>query len=387
MTTTEGKRIGVGDFKTTNKMRDLVGEVLDSGRLSYGPKCKELERRFASDHGRRYGVLSNSGTSSLQVALQALKRLHGWEDGDEVLIPSVTFVATANIVLHNNMKPVLVDVDPDTYNMNPYLVEGAITDRTRAIIPVHLFGQSADIMRMKPTLTSKNILMVEDSCESMYVTHHGEPVGSMGMVGCFSFYVAHLLTTGVGGIAITSNENLATVMRSLVNHGRDGIYFDMDTDIDREVISRRFNFWMPGHSFRITELEAAIGLAQLDSMEFMIQERLSNALYLTRGLQDYQDRIQLPRIAEGNTHSFMMYPIIMHGGNKLDFTTFLESKGIETRDMLPLTNQKVYEGLWDESGYPVAKWINDYGFYIGCHQYLEPEDLEYMIDVIGEYLD
>lgn len=379
-------RVGVGTFKATPKMRELVGNVLDSGRLSYGPYSKELESRFAADHNCKYGVLSNSGTSSLQVALQALKEIHGWRDDDEVIIPAVTFVATANIVLHNRMRPVLVDVDPLTYNIDPELVEDAITERTRVVIPVHLFGQSADMMSLHGVLKGEDIRIIEDSCEAMYAWHYGERVGSMGDIGCFSTYVAHLLTMGVGGIAITNEPLYATKMRSLVNHGRDGIYVDMDTESSPEVISRRFKFDRVGHSFRITELEAAIGVAQLDFIENQIQSRLSNSLYLTRNLRVYQDRIQLPTIAWGNTHSFMMYPIV-YAGDKLDFTNFLEERGIETREMLPLTNQPVYRNLWKEEDYPVAEWINNFGFYVGCHQDLEVEDLDYMIEVIGEYLD
>lgn len=380
-------RVTVGDWRCTGRERELVNEVLDSGRLSYGPKSRQFEQGFARLHECGYGVLSNSGTSSLQVTLQAMKELHGWKDGDEVVVPAVTFVATANIVLHNRMTPVLADVDPVTYNIDPEKVGGALTGRTRAVIPVHLFGQPADMQTLSTGLNRTGIKIIEDSCECMFATHRGQSVGSWGDIGCFSTYMAHLITTGVGGIATTSNPDYAVKMRSLVNHGRDSIYLDVDTESSREVIERRFQFESVGHSYRITELEAAIGLAQLDDYEKMIRRRQHNAHNLSAGLWhlDTDGLIQTPSTMPGNTHSWMMYPIILREGDKLEFTHYLEENGIETRDMMPLTNQPVYSGLWDPDDYPVAKWINERGFYIGCHQHLSDEDIACAIEVINDY--
>lgn len=381
-------RIKVGDFRTTDAIRQEIEEVLASGRISYGPKSRSLEKRFAAIHDCQYGVLSNSGTSSLQVALQALKEIHGWQDGDEVIVPAVTFVATANIVLHNRMTPVLVDVDRYIYNIDPFLIEEAITDRTRAIIPVHLFGQPANMMAVNAIAEEHGLKVIEDSCESMLATHHNGRVGSLGDIGCFSTYMAHLLTTGVGGIATTNEPVYAEKMRSLVNHGRDGIYIDIDTESTPEVISRRFRFESVGHSYRITELEAALGLAQLDSLGIDIIKRRANASYLTDALSDL-DRVvfQLPVTEEENTHAFMMYPIVLVENDRDDFANYLEENGIETREMMPLTNQPVYQNLFHEEDYPIAHWVNDYGLYIGCHQHLSPADLDYVADVIRDYFD
>src|SRR6266851_4275387 len=142
---TRPRLIGVGTFHASARAKQLVMEALGNNRLSYGPMMRRFEADFARLHGSRFGIMSNSGTSALQLALQALKELHGWSDGDEVIVPAVTFVATANIVLHNRMVPVLVDVDQRYYGINPDSIEQAITPKTRAIIPVHLFGQPADM--------------------------------------------------------------------------------------------------------------------------------------------------------------------------------------------------------------------------------------------------
>jgi perosamine synthetase len=375
------KQIGVGTFTATDAMRERVIRVLDSGRLSYGDQSKELERRFAAMHESKFAVLSNSGTSSLQVALQAMKELHGWEDGDEVLIPAVTFVATANIVLHNRMTPVLVDIDPLYYEMDETLIESAITDRTRAIIPVHLFGQACNMSAITAIAQEHNLVVIEDSCEAMFVSHEGKRVGAWGDIGCFSTYVAHLLTSGVGGLATTSNPDYAMKMRSLVNHGRDGIYFEAGAN-HAELVSKRFSFDSIGHSFRITELEAAIALAQLDGWEGMLAARNRNANYLIEHLDS--EHLQLPTKRPNTEHAWMMFPlVVLDPIDKWDLLNYLEEHGIETREMLPLTNQPCY--AWNESDYPVAAWVNRFGLYLGCHQGLTTDDLNYIVECLRSY--
>jgi dTDP-4-amino-4,6-dideoxygalactose transaminase len=383
--------IGVGTFSVNDKMRELVNVVLDTGRISYGPMSRVLESRFAAIHERRHGVLSNSGTSSLQVALQAMKEIHGWADGDEVIVPSVTFVATPNIVLHNNMKPVLVDIEPDYYGIDITKIEAAITPRTRAIIPVHLFGMPCNMARVVEIACHHGLKIIEDSCETMFVKHHGRMTGAWSDIGCFSMYVAHLLTAGVGGIAITNDPGYAVKMRSLVNHGRDGIYISIDDDDGlensalREVMERRFHFETVGHSYRITELEAALALGQLDDWEGMIAARQERAAYLTDRLRPLSEFIQLPALRPGTDHAFMMYPIVVRDGSKWPLCQHLEKHDIETREMLRLTDQPAYRGLWNPGDYSVAEWINESGFYIGVHQNLSLEDMETIVEVFYTY--
>ncbi len=384
-------RVTVGDYKATDLERQYINQILDTGRISYGPFCKQFEQEFANRHGCKYGILSNSGTSSLHVALQTLKEVHGWQDGDEILVPALTFVATANVVLHNNLTPVLVDVDPIHYAIDPKLISDKVTKCTRAIIPVHPFGQPADMRPIMNYAYKYNLKIIEDSCESMGVgcenpLEYKYSVGNMSHIACFSTYVAHIIQTGVGGIAITNEPIYAEKMRSLVNHGRDSIYISQEDNVKSdEVIKRRFNFTSVGHSFRATEFEAALGLAQLQTLEETIKQRNSNASYLTQGLQDLVDHLQLPGIRVDNEHAFMMYPIVLLKGDKWDLIKYLEQYNIETREMLPLTNQPVYSNWVDENNYPVAQWINKKGFYIGCHNHLSQDDLNYVIEVFRRY--
>jgi dTDP-4-amino-4,6-dideoxygalactose transaminase len=388
----EKRRIGIGTFKANDRARELIADVLDTGWISYGPKSKQFELDFAHLHSCRYGVLSNSGTSSLHVALQALKELHGWEDGMEVIVPASTFVATINIVLHNNLKPVFVDIEHVTYGVDPVLVEQAITDQTVCIIPVHLYGQPCSMNAIREAISPWDIKIIEDSCETMFAEHHGELVGSMSDVGCFSLYNAHILTAGVGGVATTNNPAYAMKMRSLVNHGLDIEELNTDENFSpRPAVGRSFRFSHAGHSYRITELEACLALAQLEERRRIVGGRQRNARHLQAGLKGinstYHANFTIPEIAWGNTHSWMMFPIVLDDSvmDKPHFMSYLNEWNIETRDMMPIVSQPIYQDMLDPNDYPVAKYIDGNGFYIGCHQDLEPEDIEYVLEVIRRY--
>jgi dTDP-4-amino-4,6-dideoxygalactose transaminase len=328
----------------------------------------------------------------------AMKEYYGWQDGDEVIVPATTFIATSNIVLHNNMKPVFVDVDKETYNINTKLIGLKITNKTRAIIPVHLFGMPCDMYEICNIADAYNLRIIEDSCETMFADYRGKiyaegkRVGSFGDIGCFSTYMAHFLVTGIGGICTTNNPELAVMMKSIMNHGRDSIYLSMDDDKKKgeellKVVQGRFRFVRLGHSFRATELEAAIGLGQFEQKDEIVRKRRENAKYLMDGLKDLQWFIQLPKILEDRDNNFMMFPIVCKLEKKDDLVFFLEQNMIETRDMLPLLNQPVYKKLFGdiEDEYPVSKWITESGFYIGCHQYLKKKELDFIIKMFHKF--
>jgi dTDP-4-amino-4,6-dideoxygalactose transaminase len=384
------RRVSVGHYETALKARKLIDGVLDSGRISYGPLCKELEQSIARMHGTSYGVLSASGTDSLRAALHAMKLVHGWNEGDEVITAATTFVATVNIILQVGLKPVLVDVIGDHYTMNPYEIEDKITNKTRAVIPVNLLGQAADLAHIVDIAQNNDLKVIEDSCEAMYTNHHGMPVGSWGDIGCFSFYMAHLVTAGVGGIAITDNREYEDVMRSLLNHGRDTIYISIDDDDELTgedldaVIGRRFRFVTPGYSSRMTELQAALALAQVDVLPQMIRKRNDIASALTRRLSKHS-QLSLPYAMENNLHSWMMYGLSVKDGSKWPLMAHLEENNIETRELLPLINQPVYRGLFDEGSYPVSEYALDSAFYIGCHQGMDEGDVEYVGEVVDYF--
>jgi dTDP-4-amino-4,6-dideoxygalactose transaminase len=387
------REISVGGFAVSPRARRYVNQVLASNRLSYGPFHRRFESRFAAAHDSKHAIFCNSGTSALHIAVQALKEKHGWKDGDEVLVPAVTFIATSNVVLHNRLTPVFVDVDPLTYNVDPALIEARITRRTRAIMPVHLLGLPADMDPIMAIAKKRKLSVIEDSAETMFARYKGRMVGSFGDIGCFSTYVAHYIVTGVGGLATTSDPDLYVRLRSLMNHGRDSIYLSIDDDDAargaklHEIVAKRFQFVSVGHSFRATELEAALGLAQLEEKSGIVKARRAMAARLTAGLKEFEDRLQLPTCPAGRDHTFMLYGLVVRGEEKTKLVNFLEDRGVETRDMMPLLNQPVYKKLFGdlEPEYPVARTLNRSGFYIGCHQYLKAADADYVIEQFRAY--
>jgi perosamine synthetase len=385
--------VGVGGYQTTPKIRKYISDVLDTERLSYGPYITRFEKEFAMLHQCTYGVMCNSGTSALQVALQTLKIKHSWEDGDEVILPATTFVATANIVIHNRMTPIFVDVEADHYGINTQLIEEKISKRTRCIIPVHLFGMPCQMDQVMKIARQYDLKVIEDSAETMFAKFDNQVVGSIGDIGCFSTYVAHILTTGVGGLITTSNAEYAKTIRSLINHGRDTKYISIDDGKGKtpehlkEIIEIRYSFDHCGHSFRVTELEGALGLAQLEDWQWNISNRQKNASYLNRYLKEFEDYLQLPTIRPSSDHVFMMYPIVLKNNDKKGLCAYLENLGVETRPMLPLVNQPIYQDKFynSEKDYPVSKNIVENGFYVGSHPYLTPKMLDHIIFSFKSY--
>ncbi len=390
----EIKQINVGELIITKEDKAMVNAVLDSNRLSYGEYSRKFETEFAKLHGSKFAIFTNSGTSSLHISVASLKEKYNWSNSDEVIIPSTTFIATSNVVLHNNLVPIFVDVDPKTFNINPEKIEEAITDKTKAIIPVHLLGLPADMDPILKIAKKYDLKIIEDSAETMFAKYKGKPVGSFGDIGCFSTYVAHYIVTGVGGLTITSDPDLAIKLRSLMNHGRDSIYLNIDDDnINdtnklKEIISKRFKFVSLGHSFRATEMEAALGLSQLHRTDIIIRKRKYVASRYLEGFLDLSEYLYFQETQPYNENVYMLFGIVCKGDYKTKLINFLEDNGIETRDLLPLTNQPIYKKIFGndlEDKYPVSKFLNNHGFYIGCHQYITEEEIDYVILKFHEF--
>jgi len=375
-------RINVGTVKIDRFQKDLVNEVLSSTRLTYGPMTEQFEKEWAKLHGIKYALFTNSGTSALQVALHALKEKYGWSGG-EVIIPSVTFVATMNIVLQNNMKPVFVDVDK-YFNIDPELIEEAITPDTKAIIAVHLLGQPAQMDRIMKIAKRFGLKVVEDSCETVGAKYAGKPVGCWGDVSCFSTYASHLVVTGVGGFACTNDDDLALRIKGLYNHGRDGVYHSIDSKVD---MSSRFNFIHSGYSYRLTEMEAALGLGHMKRFNKELGKRRKNADYLITELDELEldGHIELPYIHNSVEHSWMLFPIVSKDRDKL--ISFLEEKGIATRYLMPLLSQPITKRLFGNllKKYPMAEKLEKQGFLIGIHQDLTQSDLNFIVKCFREF--
>jgi dTDP-4-amino-4,6-dideoxygalactose transaminase len=389
--------VGVGAVKISAAEKRYVQEVLDSNRLSYGPFSRRLEREFAAAHDCAFCVLTNSGTSSLQIAVAALKERDGWRDGDEVLCPSTTFVATPNVILQNNLRPVFVDVEPRGYNLDPARIEERITPRTRGLMVVHLYGQPAEMDPILEIARRRRLAVIEDSAETMFARYRGRSVGSFGEIACFSTYAAHILVTGVGGLTATNDQELAVLLRSLANHGRDSIYLSIDDDRGlsgaalREVMERRFRFVRLGYSYRITELEAALGVGQMEHAAENLAVRRRAAARMLAGLSRFEDVLQLPRPLPERDHAYMMFPLVIREGapfSREDLTFFLEEHLVETRQMVSVLDQPFYRRLYGEDvedRYPVARWIDRSGFYVGCHPEMTDPVVDYVLECFEEF--
>jgi len=387
--------IGVGAVRISDLEKRYVQEVLDSNRLSYGPFSRRLEAEFARTHDSRFCVLTNSGTSSLQIAVAALKEREAWGDGDEVLCPATTFVATPNVILQNGLRPAFVDVERASYNLDPALLEDAITPRTRALMVVHLYGQPAEMDPIMEIAVRRGLRVIEDSAETMFARYRGRSVGAFGEIACFSTYACHILVTGVGGLTTTSDPDLAVLLRSLANHGRDNIYLSIDDDRGlrgqalQEVIEGRFRFVRLGYSYRTTEMEAALGVGQLEAAAENLAARRRAAARLLAGMRVWEEWLQLPHPQPERDHSYMMFPVLIREAapfTRQQLTLFLEERAIETRPMVSVLDQPFYRGLLGEgceAGFPVAQAINQRGFYVGCH----PEMTDPVVDYVVETFD
>lgn len=377
--------VKVGALVLRRSDKRAVLDVLDSNQLSPGPKVKQFEHEFSKAHGARYGLFVNSGTDALRIALAALKEVHEWKDGEGVLVPSVTFVATVNVILQVGLKPVFMDAGLDGFNLDRLrhfenCTKGDFFEmpKIRAIMPVHLCGKRLDLDGLKPFVKRYKLKVIEDSCESMGVG----PI--QGDVACYSTYVCHLITTGVGGLAITNHQKYADVMCSLANHGRD--LKGMPGNGVRPW-KTRFKFDRIGYSARATEVEAAIGLQQLKALPAMIKRRQAVAGMFIEGLERrWWNYLDLP-ISVDPSHAYMMFPVICKNGtNRDELCAHLEKNGIETRPLLPLINQPCYKNLGlNPDEFPTAKRYEKDAFYIGCHQNMTDKDVRHVIRMFEKY--
>jgi perosamine synthetase len=263
-----------------------VASVLASGQLAQGPRVEEFERAFAAYVGTRHAVAVSSGTEALRLALIAI----GVEPGDEVVVPALTFLATASSVLMCGATPVVADVDERTYCLDAEAVMGAVSDWTRAVVPVHLYGHPADLDPLRELCEARGLALVEDAAQAHGARYRGRMVGSIGAAGCFSFYPTKNMTTGEGGMVTTDDAELAERVRLLRQHGQVAPY----------------DYHRLGYNSRMTDIGAAIGLVQLGRLEAFNAARRRNAALLTEGLRGC---VVTPEVEPWAEHVFHQYTV------------------------------------------------------------------------------
>ena len=285
--------------------------VLESGRLTQGAYVVDFERRFAQLCHVREAVAVSSGTAALHLALLA----HDIGRGDEVITTAFNFSATANAILLTGATPVFVDIEPDTYTLDLAQAEIALTRRTKAILPAHLYGHPCDLNRLQQMTGAYSLALIEDATQAHAAAIDGKPVGSFG-TGCFSFYATKNMTTGEGGMVTTNDATVAERVRLLRNHGQEARYYQIAL----------------GYNLRMTELQAALGVAQLEKLEDFTQRRIANATYLTEHLEA---TVQTPVVRPGFRHVFHQYTIRIPTLRN-ERMMQLRAKGIDTTIQYPL---------------------------------------------------
>ncbi len=284
--------------------REAVDRVLQSGMLAQGPEVAAFESEFSAIVGNRHCIAVNSGTSGLHMALEAL----GLDTGDEVIVPSFTFAATANSVALTGATPVFVDIDPRTFNIDPKAIEAAITPKTKAIQPVHLYGQTAAMKEIMDIARRHNLLVVEDAAQAHMASLDGTPAGAFGDAGVFSFYPTKNMTSGEGGMITTANDETARQSRLLRNQGMEKRY-------ENEIV---------GFNTRMTDIHAAIGRVQLRKLSKWTEQRRANAKFFDEHLKD----VVVPYVAPGAFHVYHQYTIRVVGHDRDAFGAEMTKRGV-----------------------------------------------------------
>ncbi len=336
---------------------NAVTEVLKSGMLAQGRKVKEFEEQFAKYIGTRYAIATSSGTTALHVALLA----HGIKPGDEVITSPFTFIASANSILFCGAKPVFADIDENTFNIDPKRIEEKITLKTKAILPVHLFGQICDMDAIHKIAEKHKLILIEDACQSHGAEYNGKKAGSFG-TGCFSFYPTKNMTTGEGGMITTNDEQIYNKAKLLREHG----------------MPERYKHTMLGYNYRMTDINAAIGIIQLQKLERYIQKRRENAELFNKSINI--PGIILPKVLNNTRHVYNQFTLRVTDKFKLtreELMQKLTEAGIGNVIYYPtpVYEQEPYKGQKYPADCKIAEKICKEVLSIPVHPNLSEDDL------------
>lgn len=339
--------------------------VLDSGQLAQGPVVEAFEKEFAAWCGVRHAVAVSSGTAALHLLFLA----HGLMEGDEVITSSFTFVASANAALFVGARPVFADIELDTYCLDPTLVEAAITPRTRAIMPVDLYGHPAAINELREIADRKGLLLIEDACQAHGASIDGKKAGALGVDATFSFYPTKNMTTAEGGMVTTDDEELAARVRSLRQHGA----------------TERYRHEILGYNFRLTDLAAALGRAQLARLDGFNEARRRNAAVLNEGLRGTPG-VRLPQERERCKHVYHQYTIRVEQDRDA-MQERLRELGVGTAVHYPIPVHR--QPLYRDHGYgldslPCAVLAANQVLSLPVHPGLTDSDLQRIIDSVRQ---
>lgn len=351
-----------------------VTECLKTGWISSAGKfINEFEEKWAEYCGMKYGIAVSNGTVALQVAIGCLDL----KPGDEVIMPTFTIISCALAVIYNGGKPVFVDAEADTWTMDISQIEAKITPRTRAIMPVHIYGHPCDMGPIQELAKKYKLVIIEDAAEAHGAEYKGRKCGGLGDISCFSFYANKIISTGEGGMVLTNSEEYAKKARSLRN-----LCFRED---------RRFYHTEQGYNFRLTNIQAAIGLAQLERIDKHLEKKRWIGHTYNERLKDIPGLI-LPVEEPWAKNVYWMYGVVLDeraGLNAAEFTTILCKQGVDTRPFfLGLHEQPVFhkKGLFKNELYPVAERISKLGLYLPSGLTLTEKEIEIVVKAVRKSL-
>lgn len=358
----------VKPFFSTDE-ENAVKEVLRSGIVASGPKTKEFEEKFAEYIGVKYAIAVTNGTVALDVSLKLLNI----GLGDEVVTSSFSFISSGNCILFQNAKPVFADIDPATFNIDPEDVAEKITSKTKAIIPIHIFGQPANMDALQEVCEDKNIHLVEDAAQAHGAEYHKRKIGSIGKIGCFSFYATKNMTSGEGGMITTNDKKLAEKARLLINHGQ----------------TQKYQHDILGYNYRMNDICSAVGIVQLKKIEEFNKKRIENANLLCKGIEKING-LSCPVTMENIKHVFHQYVIKIEENyhqERVELIKKLTKKGIgvAVHYPMPIYKQNLYQKLgYAENKCPKTEKICSKVLSIPVHPLVKKSDINYILENLKE---
>lgn len=395
-------KLPFGTISIPQRSRDLINQALDEKRVSCGKLCRQFEKDFAALLGVKHAVAVATGTDADALAMATLHDF-GAKSGDEVIVPSLSFVATGNAVLHARFKPCFVDIKRETLNIDPTKIEAAINDRTRAIMPVHLMGKPAAMDEILAIAKKYDLIVIEDAAEAHGMLYKGKPAGSIGDMGAFSLYVAHIISTIEGGIISTNREDFAEILLSLRSHGRAcscltctlsstqsycAKRFDSETGEDT-----RFTFPRVGYSCKMNELEAAVGIGNIELYDQIVKIRHDNLMCVLERFEKFSPYLSTIREEEYEVIGPHAIPIWLNeeaSFTRAQLTGYLEDNNIETRNLFQSmpTQCPGFADLGHKLGdFPIAEYMGNHGLHIGCHHDLTIVHMNYFLHHIERFLE
>jgi dTDP-4-amino-4,6-dideoxygalactose transaminase len=395
-------RIPFGTVTVTEKSKALIMEALDSNRVSSGRLVREFEKRFASLVGAKEAVAVSTGTDADALALAVLYD-YGAKRGDEVIVPALSFVATGNAVLQAGFVPVFVDISRKTLNIDPDKIEERITDKARAIMPVHLMGKPADMDPVMEIAKKYGLFVVEDAAEAHGAVYKERNIGTIGDIAAYSTYVAHIITTIEGGVIVTDRSDFAEILRSLRSHGRackcESCVLNISSGYcpkrfqSGDGMDIRFQFERIGFSSKMNELEAAVGLGNLEIFDEIFKKKRKNLLTMIERFKkfgQYLYTITEEPYERIGPHAF---PILLREDapfTRNQLVDFMEKQEIDTRSLfLSMPTQCPGFGFlnYKIGDFPNAEYVGNSGLHIGVHQDIGEEEIDCIMDTVANFLE